>query len=359
MSTVIERARRSVQRLLTVVMSAVLPFSSARAIGVAEIPNRVGVTIWISGNARPMPSASTNGILICAATLNGVVELRPPASIETVCVIGRPRYSPSSLNARMISSPLGSFSTITVGAPIIADGTTSASSGTSSMSTRDTGPCSRIACWASSLPMYGLPPPPVPSTAAPMARSSRSCSVTCRNAFCLQLKFTDSLDSDPGGAAGQVAQRHLLDVDDMNGFPVSAGGNSLVDRLLLRLFQGLVARFLLKREDAVHLAADLSDRGADRVGHREVLGLDQLRSAGQPIAQQDAAAADHHDRDRLSARLHAIDRRGDAILHQLERALDQVLVEARDEAAVANVREPARDGDVGGCQRVASKAQSL
>ena len=84
MSTVIERARRSVQRLSTVVMSAVLPFSSASAIGVAEMPNMVGVTIWISGKARPMPSASTRGIFIWAATLNGVVEFSPPASIETV-----------------------------------------------------------------------------------------------------------------------------------------------------------------------------------------------------------------------------------------------------------------------------------
>ena len=144
------------------------------------MPNIVGVTIWISGNARPMPSASTSGIFICAATLNGVVEFKPPASIETVCVICRPRYSSSVRNARMISSPLGSFSTITVGAPIIADGTTSASSGTSSTATRVTAPCSRIACCARSFPMYGLPPPPVPRTAAPTARSSRSDSTTLR-----------------------------------------------------------------------------------------------------------------------------------------------------------------------------------
>ena len=153
MSTVMERAKRSVQRLSMVVMRAMLPFSSASAIGVAETPCSVGVTIWISGKARPMPSASTSGIFICAATPKGVVELSPPASIETVCVIGRPRYSSSVLKARMISSPRGSFSTITVGAPIIAEGTTRASSGTSSTSTSVTGPWARIACCASSLPM--------------------------------------------------------------------------------------------------------------------------------------------------------------------------------------------------------------
>ena len=134
-------------------MIAALPFSSASAIGVAETPYIVGVTIWISGNARPIPSASTSGMPIVAATLNGVVELRPPASIETVCVIGLPRKSCSALKARMISSPRGSFSTITVGAPIIAEGTTTASSGTSSTSTSCTGPCSRTACFASSVPM--------------------------------------------------------------------------------------------------------------------------------------------------------------------------------------------------------------
>ncbi len=90
---------------------------------------------------------------MCAATLNGVVELSPPASIETVCVISLPMNSCSALNARMISSPRGSFSTITVGAPIIAEGTTTASSGTSSTETSSTGPHSRIACFASSVPM--------------------------------------------------------------------------------------------------------------------------------------------------------------------------------------------------------------
>ena len=58
---------------------------------------------------------------MCAATLNGVVEFKPPASIETVCVIFRPMKSWSVSKARMISSPRGIFSTITVGAPIIAE----------------------------------------------------------------------------------------------------------------------------------------------------------------------------------------------------------------------------------------------
>ena len=71
-------------------MTAELPFSSASVIGVAETPCMVAMIIWISGNARPIPSASTSGMPSCAATTNGVVELSPPASIDVVCVGSRP-----------------------------------------------------------------------------------------------------------------------------------------------------------------------------------------------------------------------------------------------------------------------------
>src|SRR5216683_4736084 len=85
------RARRSVQWLSIVLIIEALPFSSAMAIGVAAIPYRVGVTIWISGKARPIPSASTIGMQRRAATVNGVVELSPPASTEVVYSILRSR----------------------------------------------------------------------------------------------------------------------------------------------------------------------------------------------------------------------------------------------------------------------------
>ena len=45
MSIVIVRATVSVHRLVGVLMTAGLPFSSPMAIGVAEIPYMVGVTI--------------------------------------------------------------------------------------------------------------------------------------------------------------------------------------------------------------------------------------------------------------------------------------------------------------------------
>src|SRR4051794_15553812 len=217
-----------------------------------------------------MPSASTTGIPSRAATVKGIVEFSPPASIGMVCVISRPRWSCSAAKAASASSPLGSFSTITVGAPIIADGTTSASSGTSSTSTIVTGPCSRIAARASSLPTYGFPPPPVPRIAAPIARSSRSSSVNCRNALPSQLEVSDRLDADAGGAARQVAQRNLVDVDDPHRILARAGRGGARRGFALGLLERLVAAELVKREDAVDLAADLPDRRADRVGDREV-----------------------------------------------------------------------------------------
>src|SRR4051794_35578777 len=203
-----------------------------------------------------MPSASTTGIPSRAATVNGIVEFSPPASIGMVCVISRPRCVCSAANAASASSPLGSFSTITVGAPIIADGTTSASSGTSSTSTIVTGPCARIAARASSLPTYGLPPPPVPRIAAPTARSSRSSSVNCRNGLPSQLEISHRLHADAGGAPGQVAERHLVHVHDAHRLLARARRGRTRGGLVLGFRERLLAAELVEREDPVDLAAD-------------------------------------------------------------------------------------------------------
>ena len=61
----------------------------------------------------------------------GIVELIPPHSIGIVANALRPRCASSLRSEATASSPLGIFSTSTVGAPIIAVGITSASSGTS------------------------------------------------------------------------------------------------------------------------------------------------------------------------------------------------------------------------------------
>src|SRR3954452_14142589 len=249
-----------------------------------------------------MPSASTTGIPSRDATVTGIVEYSQPASIGMMCVVSRSRCSCSAMKAWSASSPLGSFSTITVGAPIIADGTTSASSGTSSTSTIVTGPYSRIAARASSLPTYGLPPPPVPRIAAPTARSSRCSSVNCRNGLPSQLEISHRLHADAGGAARQVAERHLVHVHDANGLLARARRGRAGGRLALGLRERFLAAELVQREDPVDLAADLADRRADRVGHGEVRRLDQLRGSGQRVAEQHAPAADDHYGDRVAAR---------------------------------------------------------
>ncbi len=110
------------------------PCSLAIAIGLPETPKTWKVSIWSSGKARPMPSASTTGLPVWAATTRGMVELIPPHSMGMVAVASRPRCRSRARSACTPSPPEGIFSTITVGAPIIAVGTTSAWSGTSSRS---------------------------------------------------------------------------------------------------------------------------------------------------------------------------------------------------------------------------------
>src|SRR5258708_17285946 len=126
-----------------------------------------------------------------------------------------------------------------------------------------------------------------------MARSSRSFSTTCRDTLSLQLKLTDSLDPDPRGAAREVAQRHLLNIDHMDGLPVSACGDGFVNCLLFGLCEGLVARLFLQREDPASLSTHLSDRRAGRVGDLELLWLDQLRNARQVITHPAAPDGNH------------------------------------------------------------------
>ena len=147
------RANFSVERLSTVLRTNALPLSSAIAIGHAWTLNMVMDTICNSGKARPMPSPSMIGNPVVAATAIGIVEFKPPASIQNTASALRPNTASRDLKALIASSPRGSFSSITVGAPIIQTGTTSASSSRLSTSSTGTGPCSSIACSAISLPI--------------------------------------------------------------------------------------------------------------------------------------------------------------------------------------------------------------
>ena len=80
------------------------------------------------------------------ATTSGIIELTPPASIGIVAKAFCPSRSSNNRNEAAASVPRGSFSTMQVGAPIIAVGMTSASSGTSARSSNSRScPVSRIA----------------------------------------------------------------------------------------------------------------------------------------------------------------------------------------------------------------------
>ena len=74
------RAMSSVHLFVMVSRMPELPFSSMNAMGVADAPPMVNVTICSSGNARPMRSQSTTGMRRVAARMNGMVEFTPPAS---------------------------------------------------------------------------------------------------------------------------------------------------------------------------------------------------------------------------------------------------------------------------------------
>ena len=63
-----------------------------------------------------------------------------------------------------------------------------------------------------------------------------------------------------------------------------------------------------RENDPLDFAADLSDRRADRVGDGEVVGPNETGGARQRVAEQNAAASDDDDRDRVGAGLHPIDR---------------------------------------------------
>ena len=76
----------STHLLVTVSIRPRLPFSSMKIIGLALWPPMVNVTIWISGNARPMPSTSTMGRPRRAAAAIGSMEFTPPASIGMTAV---------------------------------------------------------------------------------------------------------------------------------------------------------------------------------------------------------------------------------------------------------------------------------
>src|SRR5262245_50665458 len=284
------RASHSIMRLSRVSTIVVSPYSFVIAIGVPETPQTWKVSIWSSGNARPMPSASTTGSPSLAPTTRGMVELRPPHSIGIVAYARRPRYDSSARSEATTSCPAGIFSTTTVGAPIIAVGMMSASSGTSSSDSSVTSPPPAMASSTISRPMYGSPPPPVPRKAAPRARSTMSWRTSRR---------ATRSDSRPQAEA-------LLDRDVLDVVAEVAGADE--GQSLWRAPAGVARRRDHRDPEAISQLL-----GRDRLAGLGIEDDDQVRYRGDDLSVADrdqvlVLEADAEDRpgilaDALDARL--------------------------------------------------------
>ena len=139
-STAAARSRRSIQCPEMAWNRTRLPRSSVITAGLGEIPASCMVTCGTSGKARPIPSASTSGRPIRAAQVIGSTPFPPPISPAISAATGRSARNSRWARSRSPSSPFSIFSMLTVGAPIPPHGMISASSGSSSTSTRATGP---------------------------------------------------------------------------------------------------------------------------------------------------------------------------------------------------------------------------
>jgi hypothetical protein len=139
-STAAARSSRSIQCPEMVRKAIRFPRSSVITAGLGEIPARCMATWGTSGKARPMPSASSTGRPIRAAQEMGTRPLEPPISAGISAATLRPVMNSRFSRSRSPSSPARIFSMLTVGAPIIPQGMISSSSGSSSRSTRATGP---------------------------------------------------------------------------------------------------------------------------------------------------------------------------------------------------------------------------
>ena len=130
--------------------------------------------IVASGNARPMPSASSTFSPRRAAHPTGATPLLPPISAAMSAVTVRPLSRSTSATMRSGCHAAESISMPTLGAPI-ADMMSTASSGPSSPTwSSSTGPCSSIAISTANCTVCTAPPPPVPKIAAPAARGATS-----------------------------------------------------------------------------------------------------------------------------------------------------------------------------------------
>jgi hypothetical protein len=108
------------------------------------------------------------------------------------------------------------------------------------------------------------------------------------------------------------------------------------------------------REDPLHLAAGLRNRGADRVGHLEVRRPDD--TSRQPVVAYDhRPAADQHDRQRVGRGTQPGDAGRDALGERGEHAGGGAGVHLADQGGVAELDAAGHRGEVGHGQRVSAK----
>ena len=178
-STAAARSIRSIQSPSVARKTMTLPRSSVMTAGFGEMPAISIVTCGISGNARPMPSASTTGRPSLAAHTTGMTPFEPPISADISATTGRFHRVSTISRRRPPSSPLSIFSIETVGAPTPPHGMRRASSGSSSRSTSGTGPWSSTAWSDARSPISVSPPPPAPRIAHPRASAGSVEASSC------------------------------------------------------------------------------------------------------------------------------------------------------------------------------------
>ena len=218
-----------------------------------------------------MPSPSTTGRPAVAAVRIGSIELEPPISAEMSAATLTPAASSTPRSARRHSSPCLIFSMPTTGAPMPpTEPTQSSSSSASSGRTSTDGALAqqfaqRAACRYRDCRRRLCRAARRRATAAAdrSPRGSEAVYATCRSPTTLTLHARR--------VAGEIGERHVLDVDDFDRLGARAGGHRDRGRLLLGVLDRVGAAHRGQRIDAIDLARDLRDRRADRVGDGEMV----------------------------------------------------------------------------------------
>ena len=127
----------------------------------------------------------------------------------------------------------------------------------------------------------------------------------------------------------------------------------------LHLIEYCFPRYATIGHDALGFAAHLGIGRPDCVGNPGMFGTVNLGCCCQRLRHQDCAATDQHHRNRIATAFHLVDAFIDDGMNFLDRSVDDVQVQVRHLARVANICGPGGDNDVSGRQRVAAKYQAV